>query len=191
MPNTKYDPVNVSDYKIALPGQWFIGVISFVPDEIYIVPVNIFEGHNSLKAETLNNTDPRAINRYASGAPGERFGTMTPFTTYKNGNWLAARPHGQTHHTAAAYKYKLAEEKTYGFSLIKINENFAQLKFGSTSLNTKPGAEIHHSFSRATAARSSKFHPGSAQMPLFIQQKLVQILGAPPYNILHIARSND
>lgn len=44
----KYNEIEFSDFRKALPGQWFIGVISTSPVAIFISPVNIFERRGEL-----------------------------------------------------------------------------------------------------------------------------------------------
>ncbi|MCY1419482.1 hypothetical protein D9M71_350720 [compost metagenome] len=163
-----------------------------LPLAIYFSPVNIFKARGlNLDEYVLNNRSPRGMNRYASGAPGERSGVMTSFETYAEGNWLADRAVGKTHHTAVMMRNDLSEQYSYGFSLIKLNDNFVQLKFSSTSLNTKEGAYVSHSFSRATHSNKSGFHPGTTLMPEDMQTQLMVLLRSPPYSILHIAASQD
>jgi hypothetical protein len=116
---------------------------------------------------------------------------ITAFEAYAEGNWLDDRPAGMTHHTAVMRRNGLTEKYSYGFSLIKINDHFAQVKFGSTSLNTKEGSYVSHSFSRATYYNKGGFHPGTTLMPGKIQKQLMLLLRSAPYSILHIAGSLD
>lgn len=187
----RYDIMEYLDYQSAKPGQWFIGVISTDPLAVYVVPVNIFEQHNNFNRNTLENRGPRTMNRYASGAPGEREGRMSYFWTYIEGNWLANRPIGQTHHTAVMYRHALSEEHSYGFSLIKINNAFAQMKMVSNSLNTKPDSRKSRSFSQMTYYNKRGEHLGMNLLPKEIELKLVEALNSYPYSIPHIAVSLD
>ncbi|ASV32961.1 hypothetical protein GWK90_06800 [Candidatus Hamiltonella defensa] len=150
-----FDSENMAVWESASPspGQWFTGLVETQTGAIKIVPVNIFGGQNGkLNELTLNNTGANSINRYASGVPGERNGkSIEP-------SWLSHR-NGSTPHTAIAFKYGFNQESCLGFSLIKTTKNgeFAQIKFSSTSLNSKPDGEVKHSFSRATASDSKGF----------------------------------
>lgn len=185
---------NLDDWNVAESGQWFIGVVDTHARNIYVVPVNVFEDRGGqLNQGTLNNTNSRAINRYASGAPNERNGVMNPnFTSFGGNNWLQARMVGQTHHSCVAIHYGTTEENCLGFSLIKVDEtNFAQLKCGSTSLNTKPGFSINHSFARQTRDDTTEFRPGSAQMPVVWTNAILQYFRGPPFNLVNIVKSND
>lgn len=190
--NYMYNEIDFEDFKLAKSGQWFIGVFCTKPTGIYISPVNIFEERGDrLDDDVINNFSSNGMNRYASGAPGECRGMMTPFKTYKEGNWLANRAVGMTHHTAVMRKNKLPELYCYGFSLIKINDSFAQLKFSSTSLNSKEGGYVSHSFSRATYSNKGGFFPGTTLMPVHKQQLLATALREYPFSISHIAASQD
>ena len=183
---------NLTDWNMAAPGQWFIGVVDTYNQNIFLVPVNVFEGRGSLNQQTLNNINARAINRYASGAPGESIGVSYPFTSFIGPNWLSGRPVGQTHHTCVALHYSADPNECLGFTLIKVaNQSFAQLKCGSVSLNTKPGATLNHSFARATDANSKAFLPGTNQMPIYWIHGIMDYFRGPPFNLLNIVKSND
>ncbi|WP_459177600.1 hypothetical protein [Ewingella americana] len=190
--NCIYNVMDVEDFKVAKSGQWFIGVFCTHPRGVFISPVNVFEEIGcKLDADIINNCSSQGMNRYASGAPGERQGTMAPFKTYKEGNWLANRIVGMTHHSAVMHKNKLPEPYSYGFSLIKINNSFVQIKFSSTSLNSKEGGYTSHSFSRGTYSNKKGFFPGTVLMPRNVQELLIVALRSSPFSIPHIARSQD
>jgi hypothetical protein len=136
----------------------------------------------------------RGMNRYASGAPGEKSGKMDFFRTFAAGNWLAHRPIGQTHHTAVMLKNKLLEDKSYGFSIIKINNAFVQVKLTSNSLNTKPDARKSYSYSNITyfngnGSRESRL--GNSLLPKNVEDELVNILKSHPFSLHNIAVSLD
>ncbi|MFK7821710.1 MAG: hypothetical protein AB8G99_23565 [Planctomycetaceae bacterium] len=186
---------NLKDWKRANPGQWFIGVVNTRTRAVFLVPVNVFEGRGGLNQETINNANMRGINRYASGAPGERTGeNLVPFDSTRGpgGNWLEGRPNGQTHHTAVALKYGQEPAECLGFTLIKVAlEHFAQMKCGSNSLNqTKPDHTINHSFSRSTRD-GTDFSPGSAQVPPQWIDALLDYFKGGPFDLKHIVKSND
>ena len=180
-------------WKIAKPGQWFIGICDYDCDKIRIVPVNIFDSRDGkLKAATLENTDERGMNRYASGAPGERQGDsiMPPF--------LTNRQNGVTHHAAVMLHFKMQQDNCWGFSLVKYSENIAQLKTASNSMNSKPGnvAPKPYSFSHATRIlqrdgtpdnKRPANAPGSQPMPWDKTNVLVKNLSAGPLRITNIA----
>jgi hypothetical protein len=183
---------NLNDWNTADPGQWFIGVVDTHNRDVFVVPVNVFEGRGGLNQETINNTNSRAINRYASGAPGENIGVNYIFSSFAGQNWLEARPVGQTHHACVAIHYGTTEDNCLGFSLIKVaDQNFAQLKCASNSLNTKPGYSVNHSFARATAANSKAYNPGSNQMPQFWAHAILDYFRGAPFNLVNIVKSND
>ena len=185
-------PDNLRDWMMAAPGQWFIGVVDTYNQNIFLVPVNVFENAGSLNQQILNNIHPRAINRYASGAPGENSGVSSPFTSFRGANWLSGRPAGQTHHTCVTLHYCADPNECLGFTLIKVaNQSFAQLKCGSISLNQKAGATLNHSFSRATQANSREFLPGTHQMPTAWIDGIMNYFRGPPFYLLNIVKSND
>lgn len=187
----RHRPEHLADWNRARPGQWFIGVVDTHRLQIYIVPVNVFEGGSGrLNRGTLNNTNIRTINRYASGAPGEREGIMQDFATLNAGNWLANRQIGETHHTSVAHHYGSDPVHCLGFTLIKLAQHFGQVKFGSLSLNVKPGCVIHHSFSRATVS-GNRHEPGTPQMPPSWARAVVAYLRGVPFLVQHIAASNE
>ena len=185
------DEDSVTYWQIAKPGQWFIGVCSLDANKIRIVPVNVFDSKDGkIKPATLNNTDERAMNRYASGAPGERDGDslMPPYMTFRQ----------STHHVALAQRYNMHPDQCWGFSLVKYAPTIAQLKTASNSLNMKPGndAEKPYSFSHATRImqNSGPSHgirpakaPGSKPMPADKTKKLVQNLNGGKLRITNIA----
>ncbi|WP_293630447.1 hypothetical protein [Shewanella sp. CG12_big_fil_rev_8_21_14_0_65_47_15] len=178
---------SLHDWKAAKPGQWFIGVIDTAKKSVSLVPVNVFDrsmGH--LNGQTLTNTSQQGMNRYASGALGEREGnSIMP-------DFLRNRPAGMTHHMAVALEAGLSKESSLGFALIKINDDFAQIKTTSTSLNgDKPDFVINHSFSRATALKVSGLVPTGAQMPIQWRDSLVEYLRQGDFCIKNIAISND
>jgi len=176
---------------MALPGQWFIGIVDTATLQILLAPVNVFEGTaGKLNQDTLNNTNMRAINRYASGAPGARLGRMQDFATFAGHNWLASRPIGQTHHACTALHYQCDPDDCLGFTLIKLAPGFAQIKFASASMNTKPGYVVHHSFSRGTVS-GHRYEPGTPQMPPHWAHALATYLRGAPFHIPHLAMSND
>jgi hypothetical protein len=193
---------NLTDWQSADAGKWFIGVIDTHANRIYVVPVNVFEGRGALDPTTLTNTNQRAMNRYASGAPEDHVGPTLPYQTFGHHNWLEARPVGVTHHTGVARHYGADPNDCLGFSIIKLTPggDFAQMKFASQSLNGgKPGATFTHNFSQATthplppaaAGQPTPLNPGSAQVPQAWQQALVTYLTGAPFNVTHIAASND
>jgi len=97
-----------------------------------------------------------------------------------------------THHMAVALEAGLSKESSLGFALIKINDDFAQIKTTSTSLNgDKPDFVINHSFSRATALKVSGLVPTGAQMPIQWRDSLVEYLRQGDFCIKNIAISND
>jgi len=175
------------DWKSASPGQWFIGVLDTCKKMISLVPVNVFDrsmGH--LNEQTLTNQSQQGMNRYASGAAGEKWGRSSM------PDFLKSRPAGMTHHMAVALESGFSKESSLGFVLIKINNNFAQMKTTSTSLNgDKPGFLVNHSFSRATAFKTSAFSPTGAQMPAQWRNALVIYLKNGAFGIKNIAVSND
>jgi len=139
----------------------------------------------------LNNTYPRGINRYASGAHGERYGIMQGFLSFVGGNWLSSGPNSITYHSCVALRYHSDPADCLGFSLIKLAPSgFAQIKFSSASLNSKPGAYLNYNFSQATATRGAKTL-GSPQMPPQWANAVVQYLKGEPFNIVHIAKSGE
>ena len=179
------DSESVLDWNRALTGQWFIGVIDTGLKIVKIAPVNVFDDRGGLNIQTLSNTSSRAMNRYASGADGDRDGvSIQP-------DYMAHRAVGVTHHTAVCQRARFSLDSSLGFSVIKINNRFAQVKSASTSLNgDKPGARINHSFSRMTSANSKGFFPTSTMMPIQWEQAIVDYLKRA-LSIPHIAVSND
>lgn len=206
-----YDECVIS-WEIADPGQWFIGVFAVDQLSLAIVPVNVFEGSGgALKKGVLENDDSRAMNRYASGAPGERDGlSLMP-------HWLAHRKVGQTHHSAVATHFGYNDTDVWGFSAIKLAPGFALVKTSSTSLNSSKGGEVKHSFSRQTAeagrtqrqmnrehagslmrfftkpdtAPKLGFTAGSHQMTEGAREHLKTALINSPLDIRHVAMSWD
>ena len=179
------DSESVLDWNLALTGQWFIGVIDTGLKVVKIAPVNVFDDRGGLTIQTLSNTSSRAMNRYASGANGERDGvSIQP-------DYMTHRVVGVTHHTVVCQRAEFSLDSSLGFSIIKINNRFAQVKSASTSLNgDKPGARINHSFSRMTSANRKGFFPTSAMMPIQWEQAVVDYLKRA-LRIPHIAVSND
>lgn len=195
---------NVEDWIVAQPGQWFIGVIDTSNKNIFIVPVNVFEEGGKLNQETLDNTNMRGKNRYASGAPGDRLNEKrTLFGSFLGKNWLETKPVGTTHHTQVALHYGADPDDCLGFTLIKTTDGFGQLKFGSNSLNMKPQHTLSHSFSRAThndqphttynddGTIAPSANTGSCQMPKNWQLELQSYLQGVPFAITYIAASDD
>ena len=179
-------------------GQWYIGVLDTENQKVYLARVNPFESRGQLHQPYLNNTDSRAINRYASGTPLDRMGTgqLSASTSAWRGveqfNWLETRPVGQTHHTAVALHYGCNPENCVGFAVIKYGDGFGQLKCASTSLNNvNPDTWVAHSFARATAANKEGFFPGSSQMPRQWRSALATYLKGAPFNITNLAVSDD
>ena len=183
----------VFDYQTADPGKWFIGVVNTGTGQMYLAPVNPFEGlGGQLDQAALTNTSPRAVNRYASGVPADKTDAVQPFLTFSDGDWLRARPTGQTHHTAVATHYGCSPEDCVGFSIVKQGIGFGQMKCTSTSLNgDKQESRIEHSFSRATASNASGFHPGSAILPDIWRDAIAEFLRTGPLTITHLNISHD
>lgn len=185
--NLIIDNESTSDWNRAFPGQWFIGVIDTELKSVKIAPVNVFDDRDGkLNQSVLFNTSQRGRNRYASGAPGERSGnSIMP-------DYLRNRRSGVTHHTAVCEYAGFEMSNSLGFSIIKINDNFAQLKSSSTSLNgDKPGHRINHSFSRMTGAGlSNTFFPTSAMMPILWVNEIKKFL-SQALEIKHICVSED
>lgn len=178
---------SLTDWKSANSGQWFMGVIDTSKKLLSLVPVNVFDrSMGALNEQTLTNTSQQGMNRYASGAHGEARGdSIMP-------DFLKNRPAGMTHHLAVALNAGFAKESSLGFTLIKINDDFAQMKTTSTSLNgDKPDFTINHSFSRATAFKASGFVPTGAQMPTQWRDSLAEYLREGDFGIKNIAISND
>ncbi|MCH9692073.1 MAG: hypothetical protein K0U59_08455 [Gammaproteobacteria bacterium] len=173
------------DWRRAQPGQWFIGVANTATDQLALVPVNVFESFRKLNSGTLNNRSERAMNRYASGAPGERDGvSIEP-------EWLLDRNPVYSHHVAAAIHHGFDIQSSIGFSVIKINDDFVLMKFSSTSLNgAHPDSKIYHSFSRQTFHNTDGFQPGSTSVSPAWQTALGDILSGK-LNITHVIRSMD
>jgi hypothetical protein len=200
-PNFAHQNANLNDWQGAPTGKWFIGVIDTQNVQIYLVPVNPFEGHGALDQRVLDNQHPRAMNRYASGVAADQNGAAQVFQTLGVNNWLETRPNGITHHTGVATHYGANPDECLGFTLIKLTPggDFAQLKCSSNSLNTKPGHTINHNFSQATFAplppagpgQPPPMNPGSAQMPAAWKDAVVTYLKGAPFNITNIAESND
>lgn len=188
-----HDPDNLTDYKNAAPGQWFMGVLCTVTNKIRIAPVNPFEGgRGELNESVLNNCNERGMNRYASGTPGDREGINSDFATYNSygDNWLIARRPGMTHHVMMVNHYRMERRSCLGFSVIKLSHTHALLKFTSNSLNAAwEGHERLHSFGRATYSKTSDFVPGTALMPKTWRDKIVQYFKTSPFAILYIAES--
>lgn len=202
---------NLQDWVVADPGQWFIGVIDTDKRNVYVVPVNVFEGRGQLNQETLDNTNQRAVNRYASGprsSPASGGGKEQRGLSYKSwasfdgpeGNWLEGRQVGLTHHSATAVHYGADPKDCLGFTLIKVsNKHFAQIKCSSNSLNgNKPNYRVLHSFSRSTSSNLDRgpsgfadISPGSAQMPIMWMHALRDYLRGAPFNLIHVVVSND
>jgi hypothetical protein len=192
---------NVADWVLAPSGKWFIGVIDTDRNQMFVVPVNVFEGRGALDQNTLNNASQRGMNRYASGVPADRTNGLQTFHTFSAANWLEARGAGNTHHTEVARHYGCDPQNCLGFTLIKLTPggDFAQLKCSSNSLNLKPGQQIvRHNFSLATFLRA---HPpaggpvqnptGSCQMPDVWTKAIVTFFSGYPFGITHMAVSND
>lgn len=195
-------PEHLADWQRASPGQWFIGVVDTVERLIFLVPVNVFKGRDTINEETLANTNQRAINRYASGphSTAETGGGIehrgrdrADWATYLGGDWLESRPVGMTHHTGTALHHGRVPGHCLGFSLIKVAPtHFAQLKGGSNSLNgDKADAVVFHSFSRATFGAGADFMPGSTQLPPQWRDAILTYFRGEPFNLLHIVASND
>lgn len=179
------DSESVLDWNRAFPGQWFIGVIDTSRKMVKIAPVNVFDDRGGLDISTLSNTSPRGMNRYASGAAGERDGvSIQP-------DYMTHRVAGVTHHTAVCQRAGFSLDSSLGFSVIKSNNRFAQVKSASTSLNAdKPGSRINHSFSRMTKANRKGFFPTSAMMPIQWERAIVDYLKRA-LSIPYIKVSND
>jgi hypothetical protein len=209
-PNPPNPPVfthlaaNLIDWQTADVGKWFIGVVDTHANRVYVVPVNVLEGRGALDIPTLTNTSQQRMNRYASGAAEDKVGPAAPYQTFGPGhhNWLEARPAGVTHHTGVAQHYGANPNDCLGFSIIKLTPggDFAQMKFASQSLNNgKPGAGFTHNFSLATTrplppappGMPTPVNAGAAQVPQAWQQALVTYFSGPPFNVTHIAASND
>ncbi|MGV3345587.1 hypothetical protein ACGVWS_07510 [Enterobacteriaceae bacterium LUAb1] len=174
-------------WRIAKPGQWFIGVIDTSNRELYLVPINVFDhGEGTLDQEVLTNRSARRLNRYASGAEGEREGiSIMP-------DFMKLRPHSIPHHRFIVQHYGRAEEDCIGFSLIKTNNDFAMLKMSSASLNSdKKDSYIAYNFTRATVERSREFRGGAAQMPKVWQEAIVKFFNYSSFNIKHVIVSAD
>lgn len=212
---------NLQDWQNALPGQWFIGVVDTHNKNIYIVPVNVFEGRGALNPNVLNNTDQRGMNRFGSGAtryaagaaaarekqidpedqntqvPIERQGVVQNFVSFAGGNFIETRPAGRTHHTCVAQNYGANPDDCLGFSLIKLAPTtFAMMKCGSNSLNLHPNYTVNYNFSVATAtSHNADFNPAACvtayQMPDGWVDAVIQFLAGNPYNLTRIAKSND
>ncbi|PHZ26758.1 hypothetical protein CS533_14300 [Yersinia bercovieri] len=184
-PYLSIDHDSIADWKSALSGQWFIGVVDTEKRSVKLAPVNIFDARGNLDSAVLNNTSMQGMNRYASGAAGERVGdSAMP-------EYLLNRAAGMTHHTAVVKQAGFDPSSSLGFSLIKINCHFAQMKMASNSLNAdKPGARYHHSFSRAISMKRDGYFPGSAQLPLQWQHALTLFFNTT-MNIPHVSVSND
>ncbi|AQS36616.1 hypothetical protein Sps_01450 [Shewanella psychrophila] len=178
---------SLDDWKSAKPGQWFMGVLDTSEKSVSLVPVNVFDrSMGILNEQTLTNTSQQGMNRYASGSLGERDGNsiMPSFLKY--------RPAGMTHHLAVVLESGFSKESSLGFTLIKINDDFAQIKTTSTSLNgDKPDHFINHSFSRATSINVSGFVPTGAQMPIQWRNSLVEYFKEGDFGIKNIAISSD
>ncbi|PMJ90596.1 hypothetical protein [Vibrio sp. 10N.261.55.A7] len=183
--NLSIDNESVVDWELGLPGQWYMGVVDTQKKSVKLAPVNIFDLRGSLNQQVLSNTSQQGINRYASGAPGEREGySIMP-------SYLQNRPPGMTHHVAVMQQAGFDLSSSLGFSLIKINNRFAQMKMTSTSLNgDKPEARYHHSFSRATCMNTSGYYPTGAQLPIQWQHALSRFFKVS-IRIEHICVSND
>ncbi|MDD7804351.1 MAG: hypothetical protein PUP46_02025 [Endozoicomonas sp. (ex Botrylloides leachii)] len=179
------DSESVLNWNRALPGQWFMGVVDTCLKIVKIAPVNVFDDRGSLSIQALNNASDRAMNRYASGADGERDGiSIMP-------DYMKHRAVGVTHHTAVCQRAGFSVDSSLGFSIIKINNRFALIKSSSTSLNgDKPGIRINHSFSRMTNANKKGFFPTSTMMPIQWEQSIVDYLRRA-LSIPHICVSND
>lgn len=182
---------NVMDFNNSKPGQWFIGVLDTNNKQVFIVPVNVFEGSNGvLNQQTLSNAGPRVMNRYASGTPEDREGKQKDFHAFKTGNWLENRGN-LTHHISVATHYGSEPDDCLGFTLIKVAVGgFAQMKCGSNSLNTRPDGEVKHNFSQATHS-GGNITSGSVQMPENWRNSLETFLKGSPYNIINLVTSND
>lgn len=184
----------VLEWQIAENGKWFIGVVDTSKGAVFLVPVNPFETNGRLNQDALNNRDPRAINRYASGVPADRTGAPQHFLAFfgGDGNWLEQRPAGMTHHTAVALHYGSDPSDCLGFGMVKTEVGFGKMSCASTSLNgDKEGTWIAHSFSRATAANRQGFFPGSFQMPVPWRDAVAEFLRTGPLQLPHLAVSHD
>ncbi|GAL13900.1 hypothetical protein JCM19233_4910 [Vibrio astriarenae] len=173
-------------WKSANLGQWFMGVIDTSQKLVSLVPVNVFDrSMGVLNEQTLMNISQQGMNRYASGAYGEAKGdSIMP-------DFLKNRPVGMTHHLAVALNASFFKESSLGFTLIKINDDYAQMKTTSTSLNgDKPDFVVNHSFSRATALNVAHFVPTGAQMPIQWRDSLTEYLKRD-FGIKNIIVSND
>lgn len=212
---------NLQDWQNALPGQWFIGVVDTQNNNIFIVPVKVFEGRGAPNPQVLNNADQRGMNRFGSGAtqyapgaaaarqkqidpedqntqiPIERQGIAQNFVSFTGGNWMEARPVGMTHHTIVAQHYAANPDDCVGFTLIKLAPTtVALMKCGSNSLNASPTATQNFNFSVATATgHRPDFDRASCltayQMPDAWANAVIQFLGGNPFNLTNIAKSND
>jgi hypothetical protein len=66
---------NVADWVLAPSGKWFIGVIDTDRNQMFVVPVNVFEGRGALDQNTLNNASQRGneqVRVRGSSRPNQR-----------------------------------------------------------------------------------------------------------------------
>ena len=178
------------DWRSAPPGKWFIGVIDTVNSKVYLVPSNI---HDS-PLLTRGNNQPRQMNRYASGAPGEAAGKGdgVAYETYRRGNWITDVPGTTVHHARVAEHYGLDPTACVAFTLIKISLSGAQLKLSSGSFHLPLADALqHHSFSAQTFLNRPGFAAGTPQMPTVWRVALQRYLSGYPLNVAHLAVSQE
>jgi hypothetical protein len=182
----------VMDWERAPPGKWFTGIIDTSRSLVYIVPSSI-HAHGQLN---LTNNQPRQMNRYASGAPGEGRGSEgVDYEAFRDGNWLYSDPGTPAHHPKVCEHYNLDLSSCVGFAVIKVAHKFGQLKLSSASLHLPLvglyGARRNHNFSVQTYHNRPGFFPGTPQMPDVWRTALEQFLTGFPLNIFHLAVSQD
>ncbi len=164
--HAQFNEESRNNWDRAKGGQWFVGVIDLDKNEASLAPVNVFgSSGDELDQSTLNNISRRGMNRYASGAPGEREGVSTEPEFLRNRD-------GFTRHTALAkysgFNFRKGEGGCFGFTLIKYTNTHALFKGGSNSLNGDEGHSVasentdyegttlQHSFSLETFPHASK-----------------------------------
>ncbi len=176
-----YHPHNITDYMLADPGQWFIGVLDTSTHGIYIIPIDVHDNPGA-----VNNNSAGAMNRYASGGSPHLW-------ISRPDDWRINLPLGMTRHGGVCQMYNLTEENCLGFSLIKMGNGFAMLKGSSTSLNARHGGSNNHNFSQQTFYNrpSTIPAPGSSQMPANFVDAILEFFRGYPFNITNIIASND
>ena len=166
------DLKNLHDFREASPGQWFLGVLDTGTKAVYLLPSDIHPC----------GQEPR-INTYASKPPLPSNGWKSLPKWFGDGINSRPGPAGaMRQHVRMCIVYGLEPSDCLGFSMVKINNDFAQYRDFSNSLNGGKPNVTGQSISPGYGANG-----GTWRMPPDWSQNLLRFL---KIDISNIAASN-